>query len=212
MIEERASRRVFSTHCLFLGSHILGCILPWETCTSAHPQTAASGYSPILFLTENTYCQNSCKLRFPFPYFLFLRWNYRASEFRKIQNLTAFFHWGRVHWIQLNQMCVKQGWQPLWLGQKTSPTFIQEKEITPASFQMTRVKSSAPSLRETQRSLPSCFSKEAWTSLDSFSGWLIWVWNRALYQMKYLDPANCFLALSSCRSSWFYNTQSESLF
>ena len=50
-----------------------------------------------------------------------------------------------------------------------SPSLIQEKAITPASFQMTPVKSPAPSLSETQRSLPSCFSKEAWAGLDSFS-------------------------------------------
>lgn len=50
-----------------------------------------------------------------------------------------------------------------------SPKLIQEKEITPASFQMTPAKSSAPSLSETRRSLPSCFSKEAWTGLDSLS-------------------------------------------
>lgn len=54
-------------------------------------------------------------------------------------------------------------------SKKTSPKLIQEKEFTPASFQMTPVMSSAPSLRETRRSLPSCFSKEAWTGLDSFS-------------------------------------------
>lgn len=93
-----------------------------------------------------------------------------------------------------------------------SPKLIQEKEITPASFQMTPGKSSAPSLRETRRSLPAAFLKKFGQAWTLFPCWLIWVWNRALYQMKYLDPANCFLALSSCRSSWFYNTQSESLF
>lgn len=67
-------------------------------------------------------------------------------------------------------------------------------------------------LSETQRSLPSCFSKD-WAGFDSFSVLANKrVWNRALYHMNYLHPANCFLALSSCGSSWFTTFKSEPLF
>lgn len=110
-------------------------------------------------------------------------------------------------------MCVEQGWQPWRLGWKImSPQVIQGKAITPASFQRRPVKSPQPGSVRHRGAFPIAFLKkpgQAWTLVPC---WPIGVWNRALYQMKCPDPANCFLALSSCGSSWFYNTQSESLF
>lgn len=92
------------------------------------------------------------------------------------------------------------------------PKLIREKEITPASFQMSPGKSPHPASGRHRGAFPAAFLKKPGQAWRLPPGWPIGVWNRALYQMKYLHPANCFLALSSCGSSWLYNTQSESLF
>lgn len=99
-------------------------------------------------------------------------------------------------------MCVKRKWQSLCLDQKNESEFIQEEEITPR-FQLSPVKRVQPAPVRHGGAFPVVLPKKS----DSF-GVLFsagqGAWNRALYQMKCLDPVNCSLAFSSCRSSWFY--------
>lgn len=97
-------------------------------------------------------------------------------------------------------------------SKKMRPKLIREKEITPASFQTSPVKSTHPASGRHRGAVAAAFLKKPGQACSPPPCWPTGVWNRALYQLKYLDAANCSLALSSCGSSWFYNTQSESLF
>lgn len=193
----------FSIYCLLFGSSLLGkqlnrYCLPWGTCVSVHPWLAASGSSPTWFPIEGICLQSYDKLRV-LTSILRIQKNAKSST-----TLTT----GQDSLNLTELECVKQGWQPLWIGlkKKMSRRLIQEKEIAPTSFQMTAEKAPHPASGRHQGAFPAAGPKKPGQSWTPFLCWPMWVWNGALYQMKYLDPANCFLALSSCRSSWFYNS------
>lgn len=154
----------FSIYCLSFGSSLLGkqlnrYCLPWGTCVSVHPWLAASGSSPTWFPIEGICLQSYDKLRV-LTSILRIQKNAKSST-----TLTT----GQDSLNLTELECVKQGWQPLWIGLKKneSQTHPRKRNRT-NKFPDDCREGSTPSLRETPRSLPSCWSKEAWTVLDSF--------------------------------------------
>lgn len=214
-----SGRDFFRTHCLFLGSPLSGKL---NSTGAYHPEEFVPRHIPKLLLQDTApFCFQKTTYTFrsnvnwysSLPHFLFFRimrpqssgehktsqHSYNRAEFPE----SALFE-SDVCWTGMTAIMVRL--------KNNEPPSHPRKSNHPASFQRSPVKSPQPGSVRHRGAFPAAFLKkpgQAWTLVPC---WPIGVWNGALYQMKCPDPANCFLALSSCGSSWFYNTQSESLF